>query len=86
MYKDEDVARCHEAFIRNISALKKESGLKWRDLLREVGIGENGIWVWRSGRFPTLWNLIALAEYFDVSLDELLGREKKHIEAGRLKE
>lgn len=54
---------------RRISAYK---------LSRDTGITQGMISYWKSGeRLPSAENLIRLADYFDCSIDYLLGRTDK---------
>jgi len=47
-------------------------------LFKDTGIAQSVIGRWKSGKAaPSLDNLNALSAYFDVSVDYLLGNEKK---------
>jgi transcriptional regulator with XRE-family HTH domain len=58
-----------------IKELRTSRGLTQKQLAKETGLSERGIQNYELGeRVPTLQAAIALADYFDVSLDYLVGR------------
>lgn len=44
-------------------------------LENELGFGKGTVSKWR-GSSPSVWNLKKVADYFDVSIDYLVGREE----------
>lgn len=47
-------------------------------LSKDIGISQGNISDWKTGRkTPSMKALIALADYFDVSIDYLVGRKEK---------
>jgi len=57
-----------------IIELRKSKGISRRELAEAIGYGQTIITYWESGeRKPASDALIALAKYFDVSADYLLG-------------
>lgn len=61
-----------------IKQLRKAKGLTQMDLAIAVGTTPTTIGFWEAGRFdPSAFNLIILADVFNVSLDELCCREFK---------
>lgn len=55
--------------------LKNERGLLQKDIARDVGLALRTYQYYETGqRKPDSDTLIALADYFDVSLDYLVGR------------
>ncbi len=55
--------------------LRKEKGIKQRDLAKELGFSNNMVCEWEKGRSnPNIETLIKLADYFAVSIDYLVGR------------
>lgn len=59
----------------NINLLMKEAGINNVDLGKVLGISDETIRSWRKGtKVPTVEKLLKLAEYFEVSLDDLMGR------------
>ena len=62
-------------FCDRLSALKQSSGATLSQLAEAAGISPRAIKYYASGeREPTMSTLIALADYFDVSIDYLVGR------------
>ena len=60
----------------NLKDLRKELGLKRSELAREIGIHQCTLANYENGtRQAPYETLILLADYFHVSVDELLGRE-----------
>ncbi|WP_295581819.1 helix-turn-helix domain-containing protein [uncultured Oscillibacter sp.] len=57
--------------------LRTETGLKQQELADKVGISLSGYQNYERGlREPPLSTLVALADFYDLSLDELVGRER----------
>ena len=58
-----------------LKELRNERNLGQVELAKGIGVSSGVISLWENGeREPTLSNLIALADYFDVALDDLVGR------------
>ena len=56
--------------------LRRERGVNQSTLAQAIGVSKGIISLWENGlREPTLSNLLALADYFEITLDELVGRE-----------
>lgn len=62
--------------IENINKLCKENGISISQLERELGFGKGTISRWKSSS-PSLDKVIAIADYFNVDMDYLIGREVK---------
>ena len=61
-------------FIERLTALSKERGTTRKELCQHLGIGINQIKRWEdSGAIPSQWLLSAIADYFGVTVDYLLG-------------
>ena len=61
-----------------LKELRTEHGLKRSELARETGINANTLANYEKGtRQASYETLILLADYFNVTVDELLGREEK---------
>ena len=68
-------------FSQTLAFLRKEKGLTHEELAKQIGYSRAIIGFWENEKKqPTLDALIALANYFDVTLDFLTGRTD---EAGR---
>lgn len=62
-------------FSERLKNLRKDKDLSQKLLAQEIGIGEKTIQSYELElRTPTLNALIALADYFDISIDYLAGR------------
>lgn len=62
-------------FALRIKKLREESGLTQSALAKELGIGASTVAMWETNdRMPTAQFVEKLADYFDVSVDYLLGR------------
>lgn len=61
-----------------IQELSKEHGLSVRELGRKLDIGETTIYKWKT-QTPKLDVLEKVADYFDVSVDYLVGRTDKKL-------
>ena len=67
-----------ENFGKNLSELRKKSGLSRKQLAGILGLSEITVGSYERGlRQPTFETLFRLADYFNVSLDELIG----HVDA-----
>ncbi len=65
-------------FSENLMALRKKHGLSQEGLGALVGVSRQTVSKWELGSTtPELDKLVALSEYFDVSLDELVGRKTR---------
>lgn len=63
--------------VENIRKLCDERGTTIAQMERELGIGNGVIGKWKnSRRSPEYDTLLKIAEYLDVSLDQLAGKEK----------
>ena len=50
--------------------------------VKEIGIAAGSITKWKEGRIPRDSTLIKIAEYFGVSVEYLLGKEKEAVTIG----
>ena len=63
----------------NIKALRSAKGMGQRELALALNISYKTISHWETGYTePSIAQLCQLADFFDVSLDELVGRESYH--------
>jgi len=64
------------AFGENLTRLRKERGIRQTALAEELGVTQQMISGYEKGiATPTLELLIQIADFFEISLDELVGRE-----------
>ena len=60
-----------------LKLLRKEKKLTQTELAEQIGIKQNSYSDWETGKNePSLEKLIVLADFFEVSLDWLVGRDK----------
>ena len=65
----------------NFKYIRKEKNISQMQIAKETGISQKAISFWeRNERTPNIIDCIKLADYFGVSLDELVGREFGHIQ------
>lgn len=62
----------------NISRLRKEKGLSIREIQEAMGFNTpQAIFKWQRGEaLPTIDNLVVLSELFNMTIDEIVVREK----------
>lgn len=61
-------------FKDNLKELRTERGIGQVELAKAINVSKGIISLWENGlREPNMSSLIALARFFDVSLDELVG-------------
>lgn len=61
----------------NLKELRQEYGITQQVLAKAINTSNKNIWAYENGKaFPPPETLIALANYFELSLDELLNRDK----------
>ena len=62
-------------FPRRLKAIRVENGKKQHEVAVYLGISDSGYQCYEQGKgYPDVPRLYKLAEYFDVSIDYLLGR------------
>lgn len=65
-------------FGKTIYDLRKQKGITQEELAAELGITAAAVSKWEKGySLPDILMLCSLADYFDVTADELLGRTKQ---------
>lgn len=63
-------------FCERLKELRIEKGVGQIELSKAINVSKGIISLWENGlREPKLSNLIALAQFFDVSMDYLVGLE-----------
>ncbi|MDR3348550.1 MAG: helix-turn-helix domain-containing protein [Acidaminococcales bacterium] len=61
------------AFIDNLKRLREKSGLNRTELAQMLGVPYTTYANWEKGREPGIYALMKLADYFKISIDELIG-------------
>lgn len=65
-----------EKFILNMNRILKQNKTNIHKLSNEIGIPANTLYYYMNGiREIRIENLCKIADYFDITLDELCGRE-----------
>ncbi len=65
-------------FKENLKELRLEKKLGQVELSKTIGVSKGIISLWENGlREPSMYCLISLAEFFNVSVDELIGFNQK---------
>lgn len=65
-------------FAEQLQSLRKKSGVSQVALAEKIGISWRAYQTYERGeREPSLSTLIALADFYDLSLDELVCRERQ---------
>ena len=63
-------------FKDNLKSLRQEKGLGQVELAKNIGVSKGIISLWENGlREPNMSSLIALANFFNVTIDYIVGRE-----------
>lgn len=66
----------NKIFGERLRELREEKAVGQVELAKAIAVSKGIISLWENGlREPTMSNLVALADYFCVSLDYLAGRE-----------
>lgn len=64
-------------FKDNLKILRQEQNIGQVELAKQLGVSKGIISLWENGlREPNMSSLIALAKFFRVSIDYLVGLEK----------
>lgn len=64
---------------KNIRRLRIKKKIKQMTLALELHIGRQSVSAYERGvTLPNIYLLIQIADYFDVTLDELAGRRPRH--------
>ncbi|MGB9804366.1 MULTISPECIES: helix-turn-helix domain-containing protein [Desulfofundulus] len=64
-----------EVFGQRLRQLRQESKLSLEQLGKKIGVAKQTVGHWETGyRLPPLDVAVVLADFFDVSLDYLVGR------------
>lgn len=61
-------------FKSNLKELRLEKNLGQAELAKVIGVSKGVISLWENGlREPTMHSLIILAQFFNITIDELVG-------------
>ena len=60
-------------FAHNLKTLRREKNLSQPQLAKELNVSKGMISFWENGKYePTASNIIVVAKFFNISIDELL--------------
>lgn len=58
--------------------LRKERGLRQGDVQMQLGLAENSLCHWETGKHEPKWaSLCALADFYEISVAQLVSRAKR---------
>ena len=60
-------------FSKNLDKLLAENKVSILKFCKDLKISRSNFYRWRNGTLPTLSKLILIADYFSISIDELVG-------------
>ncbi|MCX4384825.1 MAG: helix-turn-helix transcriptional regulator [Clostridia bacterium] len=64
-------------FSVNLKLLREGAGLRQQDLAEKLDTTQRKVSYWESGKVePDLENLWRIAEFFGITIDELVGKEE----------
>lgn len=64
----------NKLFCERLKELRQDKKIGQEEFARQIGVSKGVISFWENGlREPTMGNLIAIAKFFEVSLDYLVG-------------
>lgn len=67
----------HREYIERIKDLMNEERISQAELARSVGISQSAVCNWMNGKKePSIDSLWRLADFFDVSVDYIIGRKE----------
>ena len=62
-------------FHERMRSLRKEKGMTQKEMAAELGVGYRALQCYEyNERYSDALGLVAIADYFDISLDYLMGR------------
>lgn len=71
----------------NIQKIRKEKGLTQLEVANSIGFGQHAVSTWENGRRePDISTLIKLADFFECSVDDLVGYYKNQYRKSGLSE
>ena len=70
-----------EDLSKKIKNLREEKGISPEKLAEDIGFAKSTVWAYESGKKQiSVSHLARLADYFEVSVDNLLDREERRID------
>lgn len=70
----------------NLRALRKSKGISQKQLAEDLHLSQPTVCEWEAGKkFPSTRNLLALAQYFSISFEELAGQIMPSSQSSRIR-
>ncbi len=69
---------------KRIAQLRKEKNVRQEELASYVGVSAQAVSKWENGGLPDTELLPRIADYFDITIDSLFGRDGKGEQQGRV--
>lgn len=67
-----------------IKTLRKEINITQADLAKALNVTRSAVALWETDKTdPDILNLIAIAKFFKISVDELLGVDEYYVESSK---
>lgn len=64
-------------FAEKLKSIRRRAGMSQEQLAEKLGVSRQAVTKWETdGGIPDIENMMAISTLFDISIDELLGREK----------
>lgn len=64
-------------FAEKLKSIRKQAGMSQEKLAEKLGVSRQAVTKWETNMgIPDIENIMALAALFDISIDELLGKER----------
>lgn len=65
-------------FAEKLKSIRKQAGMSQEKLAEKLGVSRQAVTKWETNMgIPDVENIMAIAALFDISIDELLGKEKE---------
>lgn len=63
---------------KELKAHRESRGISQSELAKHIGINQSTISLWEDNkRTPTIENCVLLADFYEITLDDLIGRNMK---------
>jgi len=65
----------HLPFYERLREVMEEKNVTWYQIVKDDIVSDNNLSVWKNGTSPYLQSVIDIANYFDLTLDQFIGRD-----------
>jgi len=66
----------YQPFYERLRQVMNERGVTWYRIVKDGIVSNHNMSVWKNGASPNLQSVVDIAEYFEYTLDQFVGREK----------